>query len=127
MLRDKSGAKEKESKPSDGRGSYDPLRPIKGRLVELLSKDIKADALEYQRDLHKRTYKKIRQQKDSHSVSITAKNLARRKLQRSKEDRAYENARKMRERREAERREVANLDIDTGDAVQNAMNQVKKS
>ena len=46
--------------PAD-RPTYDPIKPIRGRLVKLLKGDIKRDQEEYHNDLHKRTYKKIRQ------------------------------------------------------------------
>ena len=40
MQRDKSSSVEKENEEDGGRGNYDTLKPIKGKLVELLKKDI---------------------------------------------------------------------------------------
>ena len=47
MVRDKSSSVERENEDEGGRGNYDPLNPIKDRLVELLKKDIEQDTIEY--------------------------------------------------------------------------------
>ena len=59
MTRDKSGSIEQEK--SNSKANFDPLKPIKGKLMKLLQDDIKQETDEYHKNIRKQTYKKIRQ------------------------------------------------------------------
>ena len=83
MTRDRSSSVEHEK--TNSKAQFDPLKPIKGKLMKLLQDDIKKETDEYHKNIRKQTYKKIRAQKDHHSVSIVSKNLARRKIQQNRD------------------------------------------
>ena len=63
--------------PADRQG-YDPIKPLKKKLAKLVKEDKVLDSQAYQDDLRQRISKRMREQKDSKSVSITEKNLRRR-------------------------------------------------